>query len=92
MQPGSHGWEIGDPCIKEYVLTKLQEGTDSPGKCAVYTEASSTPCEPLSCVLLKLGSIDQEDPGSLRFHDHLFIQTIRSLIHNPEEPQVSGWN
>lgn len=59
--------------------------------CQVYAEACSIPHEALGCIFLKLGSTDPEDPGPLRFHDHLFIHTIHSLIHSPEEPQASGW-
>lgn len=57
--------------------------------CHVYTEAPRTPHEALSCVLLKLGNADLRDLGPLKFHDHLFIHAIRSLIHSLEEPQVS---
>lgn len=68
----------------------LEKGCFSRKICHVYTEAPRTPHEALSCVLLKLGNADPRDLGPLKFHDHLFIHAIRSLIHSLEEPQVSG--
>lgn len=84
--------QLGTPVLEDTYSQTFKKNWFSRKMCHVYTEASSTPCEPLGCVLLKLRSIDPKDPDPLRFYDHLFIHTIRSLIHNPEEPQVSGWN
>lgn len=41
-------------------------------------------------VPLKLQSVDLGDQGPQRFHDHLFIHAIRSLIQGPEEPRLAA--